>query len=820
MQTTKFNTMFEQIGLDLRYAFGRFKTQAVTYFVIVLTLALGIGATTAIFSVVNGMVLQATPFKDSEQLVVLRQQDSNSEQSYGFSASELSDYQAQSSTLESIAEYHNMTFTMYGHDEPVRVRAGIVSSNFFELLDIKPILGRAFTEDEDDIGAEPLLLLTYEFWQREFDGRHDVINRSVEFNNRSHKIIGVLPHFPQFPNVNDIYMAIPSCPWRSSEHALSNRSMRMMGSIAKRHPDTQLADVNRDMATIAQRLNTAYPEAYSESIHMTANAVLLHDELVKESRPYLLTLLGTTLVLFLIAIANVTNLTLSLQAKRKREFAVRASLGASKGRVAQQLLTESLILSIFAGLLGLSLAYLGLDFLKGFAANFSSLAAEITMDWNVMLFSLALSVLAGTLVGLAPSLSNKNLVTSLKEGGKASFSTEHGLVRNGLMVGQFTLSLILLIGAGLTGKSLDNLQSKYLGFEPESVNLAQLDLNWTTYANDQDVRQMAQQILQQVRNLPYAESAALAMTYPLDTVAINNGQIRQAVLLDDRDVQPDDILQDAFIRPVSPGYFETLGTNILQGRAFNVSDDELAPGVIIISSALAERFWPNETAIDHSISLDGGQTWLRIVGIAADVLELGSAQASGFRLYLPFAQSPVNHMAVLVKSNVSMAEVTTDIKSIVYHLDSRQPFSKFETLRQAVDNSTSLQGFLAQLLIIFSAIALFITASGVSGVISYMVDTRTREIGIRMAIGANRASVTLMVLAYGLKLATLGLLLGLGVAYANGSLLSSQLFGLNPIEWGIYLTSLATLLFISVLASAAPAWRASRMPPTQALRSN
>ena len=823
---TGITAFFSNLKLDIRYTYTRFIAQPGTSLVIILTLALSIGATTAIFSVVNGLMFQATPFKDSEQLMIIHQQDKNSGQTYGFSASELVDYQQQASTVETIAEYHSMTFTMLGRAEPVRVRAGIISSNFFDMLDVKPILGRTFTASEDDIGAEPLLLLTYEFWLREFNGDPDVVNQSVEFNNRSHKIIGVLAHFPQFPDVNDIYMAIPSCPWRSGETALSNRNMRMMSSIAKRANHATLAAVNAEISTIANRLQKTYPEAYGASAEFSATAGSVHEALVSDTRPYLYTLLGTTLLLFLIAIANVTNLTLSQQTKRKREFAVRASLGASKARIAQQLLTESVLFSLAGGLLGLLLAFLGLDLLKTFAASFSSLASEITIDSNVMIFVLVISLFAGVVAGLAPSLQNANLVTSLKEGGKASYSTEQGLFRNGLLMGQFALSLTLLIAAGLTIKSLTNLQNIDRGFKPAAVSIAQLDLNWTTYASSQQVAQFAEQILQQVRNLPQVDSAALATTYPSDTFAINSGLVREALYLDDRDVQFDDVLQNTFVRSVSDGYFNTIGASMLHGRPFDHNDDGGALAVAIINNSLATHLWPNESAIDHRISTDAGQNWYTVVGVVADILENGADQPAGFRIYRPFAQAPTNHVAILMASHsehkdaMPAFDCQAAVKTIVHNLDSRQPFSAFETLTAAVDNAMSLQRFLAQLLTAFAVFALVITISGVSGVMSYTVNIRTREIGIRMAIGAGKASVTMMILSYALKLTISGLLLGTVVAYFVGTALSQQLFAIAAFEWAIYASALSTLLVIAIGASIVPAWQASSIAPMQALKSS
>ncbi len=810
----------ESIAIDIRYAINRFIAQPTTTLIIILTLALSIGATTAIFSVVNGLLFQATPFKNSEQLVILQQQDLTNQQNYGFSVSELNDYHQQATTFESIAEYHNMTFTMYGHQDPIRVRTGVVSSNFFSMLNLKPILGRTFTEAEDDIGAEPLLLLTYEFWQNEFNAQEDVINQTVEFNNRSHKIIGVLPHFPQFPNVNDVYMAIPSCPFRSSENAISNRGMRMMRSFAKIKTGHSLSEVNGEVANITKQLAQTYPEAYGENTDFSARALSLHEELVSSSRPYLYTLLATTFLLFLIASANVTNLTLSQHAKRKREFAVRSSLGASKGRITQLLLTESLLLSLIGGGLGLFLAFLGLDFLKDFAANFSTLASEITIDTRVMLFALAISCISGIIAGIMPSFSKVNLVSSLKEGGKSSYSTDHGVMRNGLLICQFALSLTLLIAAGLTIKSLHNLQNIEGGFSADNVAIAQVDLNWTVYNNAEQRRQISQQILQEVRNLPYLTSSALSMTYPNDTVAINRNNIRQAIQLDDRAFDGDDILSNGVFRSVSDGYFATINSKLIQGRTFTADDDEQGANVIIINKKLSDKWWPNESAINHQLSFDQGTTWYNIVGIIENIHERGAAIEPDFQIYQAIAQAPMSHIAILAKYENSELAVNfnDDIKNIIAQLDNRQPISKFETLQQAVDNSVSLQSFLAQLLTIFSIIALLITISGVSGVMSYMVNLRTREIGIRMAIGADKTKVMVLILSYGLKLTLLGLTIGVIAAYFSGDWLSAQLFDIQPFNLSIYSAALGVLMVISVVACLLPAWRASSIPPMRALK--
>jgi len=512
-------------------------------------------------------------------------------------------------------------------------------------------------------------------------------------------------------------------------------------------------------------------------------------------------------------------LTLSQHAKRKREFSVRSSLGASKARLAQLLLTESLLLSLLGGGLGLILAFLGLDFLKGFAANFSSLASEISIDSTVMLFALAISTISGIIAGIVPSFSKINLVSSLKEGGKSSYSTDHGFLRNSLLIGQFALSLTLLNAAGLTIKSLNNLQHVDVGFSANNIDIAQVDLNWTVYNNGQQRWQISQKILQEVRKLPYVSGSALGMTYPNDTVAANFNGIRQAIQLDDRDFNPDDVLPDTFLRPITDDYFDTIDSNLLQGRAFSAADDDKGSNVAIINNKLAQKWWPNETAINHTISLDQGETWLTIIGVVENIREAGAAVEPSFQIYLAMAQTPSPHIAILAKHDGNAnATFAQDFKDIIARLDNRQPISKFETLQQATDNSVALQRFLAQLLALFSAIALVITISGVSGVMSYMVNLRTREIGIRMAIGADKIKVITLILSYGIKLTVIGLIIGIAGAYISGDWLSTQLFDISAFDLAIYVAAVTSLLVISTLACLLPAWRASSIPPMDALK--
>ena len=637
-------------------------------------------------------------------------------------------------------------------------------------------------------------------------------------NNRAHEIIGVLPAFPQFPNINDVYMAIPSCPWRSGETALTNRSARFLAGFGKLREDIDVEQSATEMSAIAERISVAYPADYPPELGFGSTTLLLRNELVKGSSSYLLILLGTTLMVLLISCANVTNLILSQHAKRQREFAVRASLGATRGMLAKQLLLESILLALMGGLLGLALSWLGIDVLRGFALHFTTRSSQIMINSEVMIFVLVISLITGIVAGVVPSLARQKLVTSLKEGGKASVSSEANPIRNGLLIVQFGLSLTLLVAAGLSIKSLAEIDRVEPGFDPNQTEATQLDLNWTSYPNPPDQWQFTQNILREVRALPYVSEAGAGLTYPMDSFAAGFNQVRGGIQFDDRPFDPNFVLDSTYLRPVSGGYFDALGIDLLQGRAFSDHDDAQAPLVAVISRATALSLWPGPDVIDKQFSFDNGITWTRIIGVVDDTKEQGLTGETGQKIYLPLAQSPALHVAVVARLAQGSTTYRQDFRDLLKRLDAQQAISRQESLNEAIDNSISLQQFIAQLLIIFAAVAVLITVSGVSGVLAYLISIRTREIGIRMAIGASQRDVLLMVLAHGLRLSAAGLLIGLfGAWYVAGSL-SAHLFNVTATDVGIYVMALGSLFLIAVAACLVPSYRASSMDPNLALR--
>ncbi|MFT7558987.1 MAG: putative ABC transport system permease protein [Flavobacteriales bacterium] len=821
----KFHTIiqatFQNILNDSRYAFRKFRSQSIVSLIIVFTLALGIGATSSIFSIANGLLFQVTPYAEADKLVVLKQYDQANDATHGYSVKDINDFRTQSTQLDEIAEYHSMVFTMYGFGDPIPVRAGVTTSNYFPMLGIQPISGRLFTSEEESIGSEALMLISYEFWKNTFDGDEDIIGRTVEMNNRNHKIIGVLPHFPQFPQIEDIYLTVSSCPFRSSEETIENRSARWISSLGKLKDNVDIDTLNHELESISKNLIREYPDSYSTKEGSHAIAASLHDEITQDSKAYVHVLLATTLILLLIACANVSNLILSQHAKRQREFAVRASIGANRWVLVRLRLIESLILAFSGGFIGLLFTYIGTDSLKDLVQNFSPYASEIRIDSHVVIFTLVCAISIGILSGLAPSLHKVELVSALKEGGKVSVRSAGGTIRTALLLGQFALSLGLLTSAGLAVKSVYSLKHQDTGFNSQDIGIVQLDLNFSRYPDASEQRRFEQELLSEVRLLPYIQQSSLSMTYPMDTVGLEFSPIRTAIQFDDRDFDKNSILPKAYNRYISDGYMETLGVELIAGRFFNRNDDENSQAVVIINQSFAKNLWPNQTALEHKISFDEGVTWLSIIGITKDIKEHGLTNTGQLRVYQNLSQNPMPHIAVLAKlppNLIKSKRYEEDIKAIIKRIDILQGTAKTETLDKAVTNSISFQSLLAILLTIFALLALLITVSGISGVMGYLINSRTRELGIRMAIGANQYSIIKLILMHGLKLSIAGLGLGLITAYIMARTLANELYQVQAFDVNVYSLAFFSLLFVSIIACLIPAFVASRLAPTQALR--
>jgi predicted permease len=807
---------------DATYAVRRMRQSPGFTAVIVLTLALGIGANSAIFSVVNGVLLRPLPYSDGERLVRLRQLAPrlgvNSDS--GFSEKEILDYRGQNQTLDSLVEYHSMVFILIGN-EPYRVQTGVVSWEFFDIFGVRPLYGRTFRAEDDVSGTEGVLILSYPFWQRAFGGDPAVVGRVLQMNNRPHAVIGILPPLPQYPDENDVYMPVSHCPFRSSAQTRANRNARMSTVFARLKPGAQVGQVRADAATIAQRLQAAYPENYPANSGYTATADSLKSELTRGARTTFLVLLATAGFVLLIACANVANLALSRIVHREREIAIRAALGANRGRLVRQFLTESALLALAGGALGLLIASFSLDLLARFAARFTPRTGEIAVDANVLLFTLLASVLTGLIFGSLPALAvGGNVVSSLKEGGQASPGRGRHRARSALVVTQVALSLVLLAGAGLMMRSFVKLLQVQPGFNPENVLAARISVNFTKYS-DPDVRKVQERfrslyerIFRELEGQRQIVAIAATSSYPMMPGAT---PFTRPIQIEGHPVPEGQPAPRAELRTVTPEYFRVIGLPLVRGRIFSERDDMEAPPAVVVSQAMARHFWGEEDPIGKRIGLGNPPVWNEIVGIVGDVKEYGPGKDAPLEIYQPFAQGGFVGR-IVVRTTADPLQLSEMLRTAVLKADPDAPADQFRTLEQVHSESVAAPRLTTLLLGIFAGLALVITATGIAGVLALGVSQRTHEIGIRMALGATPGQVLAMVLGQGLRLVFIGLALGMAGAVALTRLMSGLLFGVEPTDPLTFAAVSLVLIAVAVLACLLPARRASTIDPMLALR--
>jgi putative ABC transport system permease protein len=809
---------------DCGYAFRMMQKNPGFTAIAILTLALGIGANTAIFSVVHSVLLRPLPYPQAQQLIFIRQQEKKlSIEDLSFSVKEIEDYRAQNRTLSGLVEYHAMSFTLFGHGDPERVRTGVVSANYFDLFGIQPVLGRTFLPDDDKLGAPPVLLLSYEYWKNNFGSDPGIVGKTFEMNDKVHTVVGVLPPVPQYPDENDVYMSTSACPFRSSKMHLEDRDMRMMKIFGRLKPGITAAQANADVSTIAAGLKVVYPKSYPENAGFTSTATPLQQELTKNARPTLLLLLGAAAFVLLIACANVANLTLARMARRERELAVRSALGAGRSRILRQLLTESFLMAFAGGVLGLLLAYGSLALITDFVGRLTPRAREIHIDSRVLLFTLAAALGTSIIFGtLSAIFSRANLTSSLKDGSTgAGTGRQQNRVRSALIVCQIAFSFMLLIGAGLMMRSLFKMQQVDAGIVPERVLAMRTTFNWSKYTEADKTNLVVQKLLTRVKSEPGVLSAAISSRYPFEPEMITDGpeSVSFQFQIEGRALESGQAPPVGTFAAVSPDYFKTLGIPLKEGRLLAETDREKAPYVAVINEAAKRQFWPNEDPIGKRVSGDGGEHWVNIVGVVGDVREFGLDHAPAAEFYASQAQNaqPATLIVRTISEPRSMAQALT---RAVHDVDSQTAVTHILTLEQARYESMASPRVTASLLGIFAGLALLIATAGIGGIMALMVSQRVREIGIRIALGARPASILQMVLGQGLLLAALGIGIGIVGAVALAGLVKSLLFEVPPTDLLTFSGVGLTLLAAAVLASYLPARRAATVDPNVALRAD
>jgi predicted permease len=814
VRDTWLSRVVETLGQDVRYGLRNIVRNPGFACVVVLTMALGIGANTAIFSAVNGVLLRPLPYDNGDRIVVLRQQRPLAGvENMAFSATEIADYTKQTAGLDGIAEFHSMWFILLGRSEPERVSTGVVSANFFEMFGVKPMLGRDFKAADEEQGAPAVLMLSHKYWQRSFGGDPTVVGRVFQMNDRPHEVIGVLPSIPQYPEEVDVFMPTSACPFRSSQGMREQRDARMVSAFGRVRVGVTLEKARADLDIVATRLRKDFPNFYPATQGYRTAATPLQEELTRSFKTTLLVLLGTAGFVLLIVCASIANLTLARMVRREREIAVRIALGASKLRLVRQLLTESTLLAVIGGGLGLLLAAWGAELLAVYAEGFTTRAAEISIDRTVLLYTLAVSIATGLVFGSVPAFAGRlGSAPALHSSGRST-QVSHGM-RSGLIVVQVAVSFMLLIGAGLTVRTLINLQRVDPGFRTDNILTSRLDLNFTKYRDAfTDRVPFWERLDERLRAIPGVISVGGAGTFPLN----DQGPFPRSIMLEGVQYPAEAARPRVDLRVVTPGYFETLGQPLITGRAFQPSDRGRDNPVVIVGRTMAQHYWPGENPIGRRISGNNGRTWSTVVGVVADTRQQLNRPA-GDELYVPMFQSGQMTSNWLIRTTIDPATMARQVREAVYSIDPNQPVDHFRTLAEVRGSTLDSPRLTATLLGLFAVLALVITATGIAGVIAFSVNQRTQEFGVRMALGAPRGSVLGMVLRQGLRLVLAGLAIGMGGAIVLTRVMTTLLFGVEPTDALTFLAVSMVLVSVAAAACLIPARRAASVDPMVALR--
>jgi putative ABC transport system permease protein len=796
---------------DLKFAVRMLLKSPGFTVVAILTLALGIGANTAIFSIVNAVLLRPLPFKNSSQLVVLRETYKivgNVSVSYP----DFLDWRQQSDSFAAMSVINNVNFNLSGVAQPESIDGYAVSPNFLALLDVRPVLGRDLLPSEERPGTAPVILLSYQLWQSHLGGDPGVIGRSITLDGRSFSIVGILPPTFRFLDTTDVIVPIGVFAADFTDRA-QRGDMDVVGRLS---PGVALSQAAVEMETITARLAAQYPQSnYGFGAHLES----LRDAFSGDTRLAVLVLFGAVVFVLLIACVNVANLFLVRGAARAREIALRLAFGASRGRVIRQMLTESFVLAVCGGVLGIILGAWGISGL-GYLLHANSLQTMgVRMDLGVFLFAAARIVLVSFAFGLIPALqaTRPDLHETLKEGGRSATSTrgQHRL-RGALAIAETALALVLLVGAGLMLKSLYHLIQVSPGFQPARVLYMEMDLRSDQYSKDPAILNFWQQVLDRVRVIPGVQSAALGTVVPL-----TGNHRRSDITIEGLPIPAPGEFPHPDRHTISSGYIATMGIPLLRGRNFSDADNETAPDVALVNSTLARRFFTDGDPIGKRFlwgQPGKDEKWITIVGVVADTRLYGLDNPARLEVYSPYRQRPSADMSLVVRSAVDPASLTSSIRAAVAAIDKDQPLFDIHTMQQLVDDSISTRRLTLVLLGIFSALAVILAAIGIYGVMAYSVALRTQEIGIRMALGAQQKDVLRLVLGQGARIAFFGVAIGLATAAALARLLSSLLFSVSASDPFTFATVAALLVAVALLACYIPARRALRVDPIIALR--
>jgi putative ABC transport system permease protein len=817
----------ETLWQDLRYGIRMLLKSPGFTAVAVFTIALGIGANTAIFSVVNAVLLRPLSYQDPELLVLLWEKFTRlGLDRVVVSASEFRDYRDQTTSFEQIAAFDYESFNLTGENEPERIQGAVVSPSLFPLLGVKPVLGRTFTPEENGPGKDDVVIVGHGLWQRRFGSDPGAVGRRIALDGRSFTIIGVMPKDFQFPlalfNVvggEFVGQAELWAPVTFTQTQLKARGSRSYGVVARLKSGVSQGQAQAELDMLTKRFERQYPEAYPENIGFGANLYSLQEQASGSIRSTLFLLLASVSFVLLIACVNVASLLLARSSARQKEVAIRAALGAARLRLTRQLLTESLLLSLIGGVLGLGLASWSLDFIIALSAATVPRMKEVKLDVWVFGFALAASTFTGIVCGLAPALqiSKPEITETLKEGGRSSAGGEgRGGLRNVLVVSEIALALVLLTGAGLLIQSFWRLENVSPGFNPYHVLTMELSPPQSQYPSGRSVVAIYRQVLERMEGLAGVKSTGLVNILPLSGSNTDDFFFIEGRVLRD----PADI-PDEELRVVAGNYFQAMEIPLLKGRYFTDADSEEAPPVVIVNQALARRYWPGEEALGKRITKGDPQKnprWITIVGIVGDVKHRGLDVEARPEFYFHQPQYPDRSMILAVRTVADPRSMASTVRQEVRRVDKELSVANVRTVQKVISDSVAPRRLSTVLLGIFAGVALALASVGIYGVLSYLVTQRKHEIGVRMALGAERKDLLKLVVGQGLRLAILGVGIGLAASLLLTRFLESMLFGVRSTDPLTFVLVPLVLMSVALLASYIPARRATKVDPMVALR--
>ena len=804
---------------DLRYSFRMMIKSPAFTFVAVISIALGIGANTTVFSVINAVLLKSLPYKDPGSLVLVWG-DSRTETSLRrhnqVSATDVADFRSQATVFEDVTTYSGWFPIMTGDTEAERVPAIQVGDGFFNIMKGQPILGRVFTSEEQEDGKDFVIVLGHGLWQRRFGSDPDIVGKNVYLNARPYNVVGVMgPDFQPLPPslvdpVGQFYRPV------AEGYDDSQRSARHLRAIARLKPGVTVEQARSEMNVIAQRLEQQHPETNKNT---GAYVVSITDEIVGGIRPTLFMIFGAVIFVLLVACANVANLLLARSTVRHKEITIRTAIGAARGQLIRQLLTESLVLAFLGGALGLLLAFWGTDLVATAGSKINPMFGDIRVDLRVLGFTFGISIITGLVFGLAPALqiSKPNLVESLKESGRGSGpSSSRNRLRSALVVSEIALTLVLLVCAGLLIRTVTRLRNVDTGFNVKNVLTMTLGLPAVKYPKPENYVAFNQQVTERIAALPGVKAVGTTSVMPLSS----NFDGRGLVVEDQPRTRGEEITVDLYV--TTPGYLRAMEIDTLKGRSIGAEDTVDSEKIALINATMASRLWPNQDPLGKRIKFPGSdknpQPWRTVVGVVSDVAQYALDKEPPMQMYLPHSQFPTSFNSIVVKTEGDPMAMTSLVRREILAVDKDQAVFNVTTLEELRGESILIRKFFMLLLLVFAVLALTLAAVGIYGVMSYVASQRTHEIGIRMALGAQASDVLKLLIGGGMALAFIGVAAGLAGAFALTRVMAGLLFGVSATDMLTFVSVSVGLIVVALLACYIPARRATKVDPLVALR--